>query len=255
MVSVGLMNSRLRVLIGLVVAVGLAVAALWHFTRPQAGVQSVRHGDVSRRTFVPPPTEVGARDAGSLAVESPQRGAARERYDHLLEAIRGAAHDRQVADPAPAPEAPSGDEVDQRAATAYSPDEMPVPGTRTSDAPIPSPEEQHRFFAALTDRADPLVDQCYRSLPEPRPRGTLKLVWTTLYDHDVGTVVERIELDQTSEGREPPPKGGGFTCRLKPAKGPEPHDAGHGPSPLPGSRHPQAGADLGSPRTPRSPRR
>jgi len=199
MVNVALMNSRLVVLIGLVVAVGLAVAALYHFTQPLAGVQGVNQGGASVRTFAPPRTEVDASDAGSLAVESLERGASRDRYNHLLEAIRTAARDRQIADPAPAPAAPSGDEVDQRAATAYSPDEMPVPGTRTSDAPIPSPEEQHRFFAALTERADPLVDDCYRALPEPRPAGELKLVWTTVYDHDVGTVVERIELDQTSE--------------------------------------------------------
>ena len=198
------MTARWMTLIGVCLAVGLAISLVYYYTRPLRDSTHGPHGVSLREVAALPLADAGvdASEAHVLAItpESLQRGAARDRYQHLLEKIRSAAADREllraaaVTEGAPAaPSQPKPPEPD------YAPEDVPVPGTRTSDVPGPTPEEQHRFFDSLSAQADPLVDECYRALPEPRPVGTLKLVWTTIHDDDLGTVVERIEFDPTSE--------------------------------------------------------
>ncbi|NOY94568.1 MAG: hypothetical protein GXP55_25605 [Deltaproteobacteria bacterium] len=195
MVSFAAMNSRLGVLIGILVLVGLGVTVLYYRTSRLVGTPVDGPRPVSMRDpELALHTGADAHQAAQrLTPESLRVGAARAQYRELLESIRRAARARDAREP-------TADRDEQPTPPPdYAPGEMPRPGTRTSEAPIPSAEEQHRFFAALTERADPLVNDCYRALPEPRPEGTLMLVWSTIYDEDVGTVVERIELDDASE--------------------------------------------------------
>ena len=84
----------------------------------------------------------------------------------------------------------------------WAPSEMPRPGTRPTSDNQPTREEQRRFFAALDEQIDPLVSECYANLPEPRPAGTLNLLWTVIYDEEEGSVAERIELDEITELRD-----------------------------------------------------
>jgi hypothetical protein len=79
---------------------------------------------------------------------------------------------------------------------------MPRPGTRPTSENLPTREEQQRFFADVNARIDPLVSECYANLPEPRPAGTLNLLWTVIDEEEEGSVVERIELDEITELRD-----------------------------------------------------
>lgn len=195
------MKSRVAIWVGLLALLGCTVAAIHYRTSPRPGVDAEGPPAVSVRDLGTTPPGRADHDAAAARhpAESLRREAARGHYRELLTAIRHAAQARDAR------EANAPPDVQPTAAPDYAPDEMPRPDSRSSpsDAPVPSREEQHRFFAAFSEQADPLIDDCYRALPEPRPAGELKLVWSTIYDADVGTVVERIELDESSEITDP----------------------------------------------------